>query len=201
MALADGMEPLVLADGTMIDPSTGKVMRPRSNNYVEVPSATQAIKQITAVRRTVADLPMPPQQMNAVSLVCMYHMFGMTDDDIAIATYIPAEQIGRIKMLDAFTTMLNNITDTILAQDMDDVRNMIAAKAKNAVAKVIDTMEGEDGVLGFKAAQDILDRAGHRPVDIVEHRMKLEGGLTIEYVKKDSGAGIPTIDVDYKELQ
>jgi hypothetical protein len=43
------------------------------------------------------------------------------------------------------------------------------------------------------AAKDVLDRAGQRPVDIIEHRHKMEGGLTIEYVdKKDD---IPTIDI------
>ena len=45
------------------------------------------------------------------------------------------------------------------------------------------------------AAKDVLDRAGQRPVDVVEHRHKMEGGLTIEYVEKKDD--IPTIDVDF----
>lgn len=197
-ALAEGMEPLRLADGTMIDPATGKVIKPRSQNYVEVPSATAAVRHITSVRKQLADLPAPPRQMNAISLVVMYHLFGLEDRDIAIAIGVSEEQVGRIRMLDAFGTMLNNVSDNIMHQDMDDVRSMIAAKAKNAVTKVIETMD-EEGVLGFKAAQDILDRAGHRPSDIVEHRYKMEGGLTIEYIKKDAISSSPVIDIDFLE--
>lgn len=200
MALADGTEPLVLADGSMIDPTTGKVIKPKTNNYVEVPSARDAIKQITAVRRSINDLPAPPKQMNAISLVVMYHLFGLADEDIAIASGLTVDQVGRIKMLEAFGTMLNNVSDSIVTQETDDIRQMIASKAKRAVHRIVETLEDEDNPNAFRAAQDILDRAGHRPADIVEHRHKMEGGLTIEYIKKDQTQTAPAIDVDFKEL-
>ena len=39
----------------------------------------------------------------------------------------------------------------------------------------------------MSAARDILDRSGHRPADVVEHRHRVDGGLVIEYVKRGSG--------------
>jgi hypothetical protein len=45
------------------------------------------------------------------------------------------------------------------------------------------------------AARDILDRSGHRPSDVVEHRHRMDGGLVIEIVRRD-GAVVPTIEMD-----
>jgi hypothetical protein len=44
------------------------------------------------------------------------------------------------------------------------------------------------------AARDILDRSGHRPSDVVEHRHRMDGGLVIEIVRRD--AVLPIIDMD-----
>ena len=48
------------------------------------------------------------------------------------------------------------------------------------------------------AAKDVLDRAGHRPADVIEHKHSLEGGLTIEYI--DHKDEIPTIDITPNEF-
>jgi hypothetical protein len=45
------------------------------------------------------------------------------------------------------------------------------------------------------AAKDVLDRSGHRPSDVVEHRHRMDGGLVIEIVKRD-GAQMPVIDME-----
>ena len=194
--LVDGDEPLVLADGTKIDPKSGKVIRERTN-YIEVPNAAQAQKQIASVRRSLAELPAPPREMNAVSLIVTYTLFGLSETDIAIALNITEDQVKRVKTLDAYDDMMQTIKNSILADDADDIRQLIAQQAKRATQKIVDTMD-EDGALGFAAAKEILDRAGHRPVDVVEHRHKLDGELTINYRRKGDDA--PTIDVDFEEM-
>jgi hypothetical protein len=62
----------------------------------------------------------------------------------------------------------------------------------------------QDFALGSKsestrgsAAKDILDRAGHRPVDVIDHRHTLEGSLVIQYVEPTKD--IPTIDITPKK--
>ena len=77
---------------------------------------------------------------------------------------------------------------------------MFVSKSANAANVMVDIMEdSENGpVTRMAAAKDVLDRAGHRPADIVEHKIKMEGGLTIEYVdKKDD---IPVIDITLEEF-
>lgn len=185
--LANENEPLILADGTKIDPATGKVIREQATSpqYLEVPAAMDAIKQITAVRRSIVDLPAPPKQMNAIAVVCTYVLFGLCDQDIAIAMNITEDQVTRIKMLDAFDAMINKMSQAIVEQHSDDVRTMIAQHSKQAARRVVNLVNSDDDNVAFRAAQDVLDRAGHRPADVVEHRMRLDGGLTIEYVRRD----------------
>lgn len=197
-ALADGMEPLRLADGTMINPTNGKVIKPNSSptpqGFVAVPSASEAIKTVTRVRKSLADLPAPPKQMNAISLIVFYSFIGLSDADIAIATGIDVDQIGRIKMLEAYATAQHDMIAAVQEHDTDDVRVLIAQSSKKAAKKINDMLDSESDALVFNAAKDILDRAGHRPVDVIDHRLSISGGVRIEYVKKE--ADIPGITIN-----
>ena len=68
------------------------------------------------------------------------------------------------------------------------------------VDSIVDMMD-EEGALGFAAAKDILDRAGHRPADVVEHRHRLDNSLQIEIIRKDENtASLPVIDAEFEEL-
>jgi hypothetical protein len=70
-----------------------------------------------------------------------------------------------------------------------------------AAKKIINLAQSDAEVLAFKASQDVLDRAGHRPVDIVEHRHKMEDALNIVYIKKDETIPVPTIDVEAEAVE
>ena len=76
------------------------------------------------------------------------------------------------------------------------VRDMFVDHSRSAANIVVNTMNNpEIGInTRMSAANNVLDRAGHRPVDVVEHRHRVEGGLKIEYVKKED-QNIPTIDI------
>ena len=54
-------------------------------------------------------------------------------------------------------------------------------------------LQGKSQEVQKSAAKDILDRAGHRPVDVSEQRIRVDGGLRIEYIQKSKD--IPTIDI------
>jgi hypothetical protein len=63
------------------------------------------------------------------------------------------------------------------------------------LSRYVTHAKSDNDVLSFKASQDILDRAGHRPADIVEHRHKLEDALHIVIEHKDDGKSVPMIDI------
>jgi hypothetical protein len=55
-------------------------------------------------------------------------------------------------------------------------------------------------VLAFKASQDILDRAGHRPADVIEHRHRMEDSLNIVITKRDETKQLPTLEGVFTEV-
>ena len=194
MPLPIGTEPLVLADGTKINPLDGKILK--DDILVEVPNTREIQRDIVAARKRIADLPLPTEQMNTLSLVMAYTVFGLSDKDIGSVLSLSGDQVHNIKMNDVYNELQRNLVQSIIHSDAAEVRDLFVLNSKTSAQLFIDTVKDPEMGIGTRlsAANNILDRAGHRPADIVEHRHKVEGGLRIEYVKKEE-QDIPTIDV------
>lgn len=193
--------PLELADGTLIDPTTGRMINPFiedliDENYVEVPSNTEAQAIVTRTRRTIADLPDIPERMNTVSVVLTYYMFGMEDAEIAVATGLRVEQVVSVKLLDAFSKMEEAVSRGILKNDKGEVQSLIEDAGVEAIKKVKSLMHSEDDKVQLTAAKDILDRGGHRPADILEIRGQMSSTLKIEHVIRSDDMQAPVIEVN-----
>ena len=187
-----GTEPLVLADGTKINPIDGAIVQ--DEVLVEVPNTQQIQKEIVATRMRIADLPVPPEQMNTLSVILSYTLQGVSDSDIATLFHLDLEQLDNIKTSDPYKELRDTIVQNIIKSDASDVRNLFVEKSQLAADRVFSLLDSEADSLRLAAAKDILDRAGQRPVDVVEHRHHMEGGLTIKYVE-ESKEHIPTIDI------
>ena len=185
MPLPIGTEPLVLADGTKINPLDGKILK--DDILVEVPNTREIQRDIVAARKRIADLPLPTEQMNTLSLVMAYSVFGLSDKDIGNVLSLPQEQIHNIKMNNVYNELQQNLVQSIIHSDTTEVRDLFVLNSKTSAQLFVDTVNDSEMGIGTRlsAANNILDRAGHRPADIVEHRHKVEGGLRIEYVKKE----------------
>lgn len=192
MHLPVGTEPLVLKDGTIINPVDGSVVPNSPALLIEVPTNEEAQSLIVAQRRRLSDLPVPPAQMNTVSVILTYSLLGVNEEDIGSILGLTAEQVGRIKMSDAYAEIQQQCVKTIVESDKEHVRNMFVANSKYAANKVFELLGSKRSDVAQKAADSILDRAGLRPADVVEHRHKVEGGLRIEYVEKTDT--IPTLN-------
>jgi hypothetical protein len=193
--LPQGTEPLILADGTKINPIDGGVVT--DEVFVRVPNTQELQREVVAARMRLSDLPVPPKQMNVLSVILSYTLQGISDYEIASALCIAEDKIINIKESDPYRQLTTTIIKNITESDLSDVRGMFVQQSRNAAQVMFDVVNDADCGHGTKmvAAKDILDRAGQRPVDVVEHRHKMEGGLTIEYVEKKND--IPTIDVDF----
>lgn len=202
--LATEDEPLILADGTKINPSTGAVIKDKHSRggFIEIPSASEAVAIVAKSRRAVAELPVPPSQMNVLSLVLFYSMWGLNDQDIATTIgSISTAQVKSIKGLPEYTGLSEDILKNVLEYEANDIRTYMQQNAKRAAEKIIDLVE-EDGALGFAASKDVLDRAGFRPADVIEHKHKFEDSLKIEYISKSNKDEIPAVDIlgDYRDI-
>lgn len=203
MLAASDLEPLILADGTRIDPITGKAIKEKKERqgFTIIPSASEAQAIVAKTRRSIADLPMPSNQMNALSLVMFYKMYGLSNNDVAITVGVSLEQVKNIQALEQYKNLFADIQKSVLEHEADDIREFFKQNAKGAASKIVEIAQEDEGVLGFKASQDILDRAGHRPADVVEHRHTMENSLRIEYIdKKATAVDIPTIETTYRDV-
>lgn len=198
MSLPDSQsEPLRLADGSLVYPG-GRVVHPGNNargDFVEIPTHREAQRLITATRRRLADLPEMPKTMNAVGVILSYSLFGLDDEEIALATGLTIDQIGRIKVSDPYGQMHETVVRTVLDSETDVVRDMLSKNATRAASVMVEALDAGSRTDRMSAARDILDRSGHRPADVVEHRHRVDGGLVIEYVKRGV-AEVPTIDME-----
>jgi len=192
---------LELADGTVIDPTSGRVINPtieeiQAETFVQIPCGSEAIKIVTNTRRKVSDLPDIPERMNTISVVLTYHMFGLSDEEIAVASGLRVEQVTSVRLLDAFSEMLDAVSKGILKNDKGEVESIIEGAGVSAVNTVKDIMHsGDDDRVRLNAAQDILDRGGHRPADVLEIRGKMANTLRIEHVIRSDDMQAPIIDV------
>ena len=200
MLLPEDNEPLVLADGTKIDPSTGRPIREQP--LVLIPSPGEAQRIVARARKSVAELPLPPKQLSGVALVAFYTLFGLNDQDISIAldNSLSMEQIERIRNLEAYIEFMETAKANIVHTESDTVREMFQTHAANAATKIINLSQSENDVLAFTASKDVLDRAGHRPADVVEHRHKMEDALNIVYIEKKANEDVPMIDITPEEV-
>jgi len=192
---------LELPDGTLIDPTSGRVINPtleeiRDDAFIQIPSGSEAIALVTTTRRKLSDLPDIPARMNTISIVLTYHMFGLSDDEIAIASGLKVEQVTSIKLLDAFDKMLAAVSKGILREDKGEVQSIIENAGVTAINTVKGIMaDGDDDKVRLTAAKDILDRGGHRAADILEIRGKMANTLRIEHVIRSDDMEAPIIDV------
>jgi hypothetical protein len=194
--------PLKLADGTLVY-KNGKVVAPRSateplttndvNENEEVSSAFDASRLVIPVQRRLRDLPENTRTMNGIAAVLGYTLFGLSDADIAEAIGTTDERITAIRELPSYQLLRNDAITNVVSAEQADVRELFVKHSRKAVNTVVEGMNAKRTADRLKAAGDILDRGGFRPADVVEHRHRLEGGLTIEIVRKANT--VPLVDI------
>jgi hypothetical protein len=178
-----------------------KIDKTNSLNVVKVKTNKQLQEEDARVRHRIDELPLQDNKMNTISVIISYYLFGLSLNDISIITKIPIEQINNIVMLPAFNEMCQKITTSILESDQNNVRDFIQQQTKKASNKIVEIMETAAPKYALAAAQDILDRGGHRPIDVVEHINKMEGELRIVHIQKDENALNKIQDVEFEEIK
>ena len=173
----------------------GEVIDNVGGSFVEVPTDADAQRQVVATRRRLVDLPDVPERMNTLALVLSYELFGLFPNDIALAVGITLDQVTKIMMLDAYTDLRATVVSGIVENDAQDVRDIFIQKSRRSAERIVELAESGRPDIALSASREVLDRGGHTVKQIVEHRHKIEGGLTIEVIKRDNSPDVPIIDV------
>jgi hypothetical protein len=199
---------LPLANGIIIDTQTGQALNPKlapdqliaKENKPEDKRRVQERGLDTnnkAIRISTAELPADPQSLNTAGIVWMYFYLGLNDVDIAACTGLRVDQVSLIKGMKLFMQLNTLISDNIAKLNSFDIEariHKLSGNAMTAIEGIIDDEEVEAAVK-LRAAQDLLDRAGHSAKHIIEKRTLLEGGLVIKHVTADSKHELPEINL------
>lgn len=179
------MQSLVLADGTEINPADGTVVEQQDTSLVTPDPIPK--------RKRLADLPAAPKQMNALGVYFMYSTLGLTQEEIASAMGVTIDVLSEMNNSTIFKQFREDMLNAIIEADAEGVRAFLAAHARVAAREVVVQLKSKSERTRRDVARDILDRSGHRPADVIEHRLQVSGGLRIEYVEKKEA---PIIDVE-----
>lgn len=178
---------VTLANGKVVEK-----VEPLNKSAVIIKNSAQLQYEDAKVRRKLTDLP-EVSNMNVLSQVMCYDLFGLSVQDIATITKLTEQNVRTVLMSYDYGEFKKKMLASITETDKDNVREFIAANSKRAAEKVLEIMECGNPKYALPAAQDVLDRAGHRPVDVVEHRSKMDNELRILFVSKNEN--------DKKELE
>jgi hypothetical protein len=187
--------------GEPLETSRGNItpISPGVRRVVEVPSASEAVRIIEGTRRKLAELPVTPKSMNPVAVVCIYTMYGLSADEISIATGIPTEQVHRLRMTNEYALIQRGVVDNVLQADSGEVKDYITKAAGKAARKVESLVDSPFPDVALRAAKDVLDRAGLAPAMVHEMRSKMDVGLTIEVIDRRDEQDRPIIDLQAEE--
>ena len=197
-----------LNDGTLIDPKTrepvnaglqSKKSSTRTTEHEESQDDDDLNDEDSVVvqplaRRSIVDLTLGPQQMAVINNVLVYTLWGLPDDEIAIQCNCTTHQVRVVRDLDEYSRMYNALVDGLKASFASTVDGIFTTAAPAAARTLVRRTKDKSKDIQMAAIGSILDRAGHRPVDRVEHRHTMEGSLTVRVIKQDK-ADLPTLEL------
>ena len=155
-------------------------------DLIKISSNKEILDREIKVRKVINDLP-KFDNMNLLSVVVSYKMFGLNNNDIMQITGINNEMLNNILMSDAYAKMYNDIVKNIINEDCDDIKvefKRISRQALRNMNELANTSEVD--VVRYTANKDILDRAGLRPEDILQKELDKKNQLSIVYIKKEN---------------
>lgn len=203
-----------LADGTLIDPSTRKPInegltarKDRKNDEetddtpdedTDDEEAATGIVLRPVRRRSVMDIALNPQQMAFINNVLVYTLWGLPDDEVAMQCNCTVHDVHIVRDLDDYRKMYEGLLEGLRAAYSDTVTGLFADAAPKMAKKMIKKADHKSADISMAAMKDILDRAGHRPVDRVEHSHQFGFGneLVIRVIKQSDEEKIPTLELN-----
>lgn len=193
-------QPLVLPNGTKIDKDEdGETIVQTKKEQEEKTLLDEILKDVytddnvDTYQRTLADVTATKAEFNPVMLVLSYSLWGLDDHAIARFLEVDVTTIEQIKQTELFTRTRVEMLEAIRYAEQSSIHGYLTQKARLAAATVAANMTAKKPEVQLAAANSVLDRAGFRPVDRVEHTMRFEDELRIVHIQKDK---TPTIDVD-----
>lgn len=194
-------KPLVLPNGTKIDKDedgrTTVQTKKEQEDVVEMEEIMRDVfldDNVETFQRTLADINVPKSEFNPVMIVLSYAMWGLDEHAISRFLEIDVDAVRSIQQSELYTKTRGEMLEAIRYAESATIHGYLTQKARAAASTLVSNMAAKKPEVALAAANSVLDRAGFRPVDRVEHTMKFEDELRIVHIQKDK---TPTIDVEF----
>lgn len=189
--LARPGDPYVTANGHKIQPEG--IVKPgtKEADSVPKPSTVTAPQFRPSKKRTVKELPGPVDMVTACGAVFMYTILGLGDREIADCLNLTVPQIKDVRAHSAYSECFDAVANEFINVNSDLINARIAAyshEALDGIVRVARDGKKEDVVL--RANQDLMDRAGHIPKNVLDRSAAMRGELRIVYVKDGDSVGV-----------
>jgi hypothetical protein len=172
----------------------GRVLQEKSPpraTRVEIPTRSQAQRLVVSARRKLVDLPALPKQLNALSAVLVYSLSGLSDDEISLATGMPAPQVASIRNTPAYCALESNVVQAVRENFTGEAADILIRAKRKAAEKLEAHMDSEFDAISLRAAETVLSKAAEQ---IASQRSGSMEALHIEIVDKRD-ATLPSLDV------
>lgn len=179
------MTPLILHDNTRIDTDTGEVIRVQEvlpAGYEEVPTNTAAVELVAQTTRRISDLPDKPDNLHPVAIILTYHLFGLSNEQIAIATDTNVEYVVGVMESEPFNVMKNTIADDVTLMQQNTMMGILEGGARTAATKQVSLISSQDEAVALAASKQVIDRVEKRSTTSDRKRMP---SLNITIVSDD----------------
>ena len=165
-----------------------------NDEFIEIDSHSEIMRREISAQKRIADLPIQGKEMNTLSIICSYELFGLSKEDIAQILGLTVDQVSNVQMSAGYVSLLNQIAKNIYERDQNNLRAGFLKHSKKALQRIVSLVEDADeDKVSLEASKDLLDRAGFRPVDTVEHKHTMEGELKIVHISKKENEEIPVV--------
>lgn len=194
-------KPFVLPNGTEIRPNAEGNGRPEvvTKAEAEVEQELDEIledpyeEDIATFQRTLADVRVSAQEFNPIMLILAYALWGLEASAIARLLQKDVAVIENVMRSDLYTQTRKEVLEAIRYAEASSIHGYLSTKARQAAKVLASKMSHKSPDVALAAANSVLDRAGFRPVDRVEHSHRFDDELIIKYVQDDKP---PIIEVD-----
>lgn len=192
-------QPLRLPDGTLISKNEDGTMDVKTEAQQKIVASMEEIlsdvyvdEHVETYQRTLADIRLPKAELNPVMLVLSYAMWGLDEHSISRYLGISIEQVEAIQLSDVYISTRKQTLEAIRYAEASSIHGYISRNAITAAKTVVMNLVAKKPEVQLAAANSILDRAGFRPVDRVEHTVKFEDELRIVHLQQSKPIDIDT---------
>lgn len=196
-------EPIQLPNGDVIIPSSladsvdGKPdVKPASTIKIEEELLDLLGDPLTETpyERTLAEINVPFNRMTTTMTIVGYNVWGLNASSIARVLDISEDQVAHVLETELAQRVRKEIIEAIRYAEAGAIQGYLQQKAVDAAKTIATAMGSKDGDRALRAAQDVLDRTGFRPVDRTEHIHKFNDEMRIVYIQEKE---LPTLTIDH----